>query len=794
MKVPLSWLKQFVPLTQTADEIALHLTNLGIEVEGITGHEVTFSDVVVGRVLTAEKHPNADRLRVARVTDGSQEYQVVCGAPNCRAGIVVAFARVGAELTDSDGKKWKIKKSKIRDIESEGMLCSADELKIGGNQEGIIELAETTPLGIPVETIVLDPVFDLSLTPNLGHCQSVLGIARELAASFRLKLLLPHSSVVVNGPEKMKVSIENPSHSPRFSCRIVSGIQVGPSPAWLQNRLIQCGLRPVNNVVDVSNYVMLEIGHPLHIFDRDQISGSTIIIEQAAAPFSFETLDTHQREVPSKTLLIRDQDKPVSLAGIMGGLQSAVTDRTRTILIEAAAFNPSLIRRSSRLLGLKTDASSRFDKGVDIEATVRVLERATQLIQEIAGGVAHPIVDQYPSPEKARTIICRPSKVEQILGFHLSPGEIIDLLNRLDLQVTSNQGDLLNVTIPSYRHDLTIEMDLIEEIARLYGYNHIPHSYPVYSAGSLADSPLFLLEKNVRSILLQEGLQECITCDLISPSENELTQEKEIADSSVLRVLHPRSIDQSVLRTSLLPGLLKVAQINFNQQISDLALFEIGRVHFKEGEKIAEPSCAAILLSGLCRPTHFDRKPAAFDFFDLKGMLENLVQFLHLGAVQFSLSNLHTLHPWRQAQIKVGEITIGVFGELHPQILSQSHLQGRLLFAEVNLSDILELKKQTPRFHSLALYPSSVRDWTVTVSALTSYAHLSSTIQSCKTPHLESFEMIDLFSSEELGPDKKNVTFRFTYRDRHQTIVAQTVEDEHRKLTHSVAQKLSDLL
>ncbi len=793
MKVPLSWIKQFLPLTQTAREIALHLTNLGIEVEEIKGDQAAFSGVVVGKVLAAEKHPNADRLRVARVTDGTAEYQVVCGAPNCREGIVVAFAREGAELTDADGKKWKIKKSKIRDIESCGMLCSAKELQLSEESEGIIELPEETVLGIDLAATVLDPVFDLSFTPNLGHCQSVLGIARELAASFNLKIHPQEAKAGINGDRKMSIEIENSELCPRFTCQIIKDIKVGPSPAWMQNRLIQCGLRPINNVVDVSNYVMIELGHPLHIFDLDRIAGSKMVIKPAESPFAFETLDHQTREIPAGTLLVCDQEKPLALAGIMGGAGSAATEQTKNILIEAAVFAPGSIRRSSRLLGLKTDASSRFDRGVDEKAALQALARAAQLIQEIAGGAVQAPVDHYPHPSKPKMLLLRPSRVQELLGFTLSTGEMIDLLKRLEM-TAKQEKEGLHVAIPSYRNDINIEVDLIEEIARLYGYNHIPRVRPVYSAGSLADSPLFTLEGEARTLLLGEGLQECITCDLISPLENELTKEKEISDSATLRVLHPRSLDQSVLRTSLLPGLIKVAQHNFNFQQTDLALFEIGKIHYKEGEEIAEPSCAAVLLSGLSRHPHFDRKPSAFDFFDLKGMIENFVEHLHLKNVQFAPSNLHTLHPWRQAQVKVGETTIGVFGELHPQLVLNAHLFGRILFAELNLSDILGMKKEAVKFHPLAEYPSSTRDWTVTLSAHLPYATIASLIKSSKSRHLESFEMIDSFTSKELGPDRKNVTFRFVYRDRHQTIAYETVEEQHHQLTHSVAEKVANLI
>ncbi len=803
MKVSLSWLKAFLPLTQTASEIACHLTNLGIEVESISGHEATFSGVIVGKILHAEKHPDADRLKVAHVTDGAQDYQVVCGGSNCREGIVVAFAKEGACLTDENGKKWKIKKSKIRDIESSGMLCTWKELQLSEESEGIIELPASTPLGMDFSAVALDPVFDLSLTPNLGHCYSILGIARELAACLKLKIGdPPHLVSLVSrenalgrgeGSEIKRVEIEDPTLCPRYTCCMMTGIRVGPSPAWMQEQLTKCGLRPINNIVDISNYVMLEQGQPLHIFDSDHIAGPKLIVKLTPSPFSFQTLDQKSREIPSGTLFIYDEEKPLDLAGIMGGLDSAVTEKTVNILIEAAVFAPSTIRKTSRLLDLKTDASNRFSRGIDEEGVIRALNRATELIYEIAGGTIHPIVDEYPSPSPKKKIHLRPEKVNQIIGFHLSKGEMIDLLKRLEMRVTPHHNDLM-VEVPSYRNDVHIEADLIEEIARLYGYHLIPKAQPVYTAGSLLDSPLFTLEQEVRSILLREGLQECITCDLISPAENALTREKEMSDAATLSVLHPRSMDQSILRTSLLPGMIKVAQQNFNFQQTDLALFEIGRVHYKEGEAIAEPTCAALLLSGLSRPAHFDRKPSPFDFLDLKGMIENLFDSLHLNPIQFHPSYLHAFHPWRQAHITLRDRKVGVLGEVHPDLIRKSNLHGRIFFAEINVSDILELKTPSVRFRPLAPYPSSTRDWTLTISTHLPYGTVADLIKSYHSPYLESFEMIDSFSSKELGPDRKNVTFRFIYRDRHQTIGYPTVEEEHRKLTSHLQNALDDFI
>ncbi len=793
MKAPLSWLKDFLPLAFSPQEIADTLTLLGIEVEKIIGLTTSFSGVVVGKVLQADQHPNADRLRVARVTDGSQEYQVVCGAANCRAGITVAFARIGAELTGDDGKKWKIKKSKIRDVESEGMLCSPKELHLAEEADGIIELSSDLALGSDLSTYVNDPVFDISLTPNLGHALSVLGIARELAAAYKTKARAPAIHLKETGGKKMNVEIADLKLCPRYACRIMTGIKVGPSPEWLQKRLAACGFRPINNIVDVANYVMIELGQPLHIFDLDQVK-EKIVVAAAEEPLALKTLDGQQREIPPQTLLIRDAEKPLAIAGIMGGLSSAATEKTVNILIESAVFYPGSIRKSSRLLDLKTDASYRFDRGIDGGNVVYALDRAAALIQEISGGQIHPLVDVKQHAFTPRVIQCRLARLHQMLGFHLSFSEASELFERLEMHVKAIEENILDVTVPTYRNDLQQEIDLVEEAARLFGYNNIPRGRPVYTGSTLPDDGIYRLEKEIRLLLLEQGLQECVTCDLISPTLSQLTMEKGLSESSTIHVLHPRSMDQSVLRTSLLPGLLQVVKHNSNHQISTLSAFEIGRIHFRESTELQEASCVGIILTGKSRPHHFDRKPEDSDFYDLKGMVENLCDRLHLARYNFESSHLHTLHPWRQAKIKSGDVTVGVMGEIHPELLLKFDLHERVYFAEMNLNDLLPLKKKGHLFSELAAFPSSERDWTVTLKENVPMAVVLQAIERTKSPFLEHFYLLDLYTSDQLGKDRKNATFRFVYRDAAKTMAFEVVEQEHQKLTHSVAEKLRDCL
>lgn len=793
MKVPLSWLKEFLSLNASAEAISDTLTSLGIEVEKITGLTSTFTGVVVGKVLKADQHPNADRLRVAQVTDGTAEYQIVCGASNCRAGIQVALARVGAELTDADGKKWKIKKSKLRDVESEGMLCSAKELQISEEAEGIIELPEGLPLGSDVSAYVTDPVFDISLTPNLGHVLSVLGVARELAAAYQTEAKRPAIHLKETGHKKMTVEVTDPKLCPRYACRIMTHVKVGPSPEWLQKKLLACGLRPINNLVDIGNYVMWELGQPLHIFDLDKIE-EKIIVGPAETPKSLQTLDEKKREIPPQTLLIQDAEKPLAIAGIMGGLSSSATEQTKNILIEAAVFDAGSIRRSSRLLDLKTDASYRFDRGIDSANVVHALDRAAELIHEITGGEIHSLVDIKQHAFARRTISCRLSRLHQMLGFPLALSEAVSLFERLEMQVKTTPQNILEVTVPTYRNDLHLEIDLIEEAARLYGYNNIPRKPPMYTGSPLADAPLYRLEKEMQDLLLEQGLQECMTCDLISPELSHITMEKGLPENSTIHVLHPRSIDQSVLRTSLMSGLLQVVKHNLNHQIGTMAAFEIGRIHFRQNQELIEASCTGIILTGKSRHHHFDRKPQDFDFYDLKGMIENLCDGLRLARYSFEPAHLHTLHPWRQVKIKSGDVTIGVLGEIHPQLLVKFDIPQRVYFAELNLNDILPLKKKSKTFSELAAFPSSERDWTVTLKENVPIATITQVIERTKSPYLENFYLLDLYTSDQLGKDRKNATFRLCYRDPSKTMAFEVVEQEHQKLTHSVAEKLRDCL
>lgn len=795
MKLPISWLKEYLNFDLSPQELADVLTLAGLEVEGIEMSPLGFSGVVVGAVVAVSRHPNADKLQVATVTDGVESFQVVCGAPNCRAGIKTAFAKIGAVLKDETGKEFKIKRSKLRDVESFGMLCSQAELGLSQDHDGIMELPEEWKIGESLESFYGDAILEVSLTPNLGHCMSIYGIARELSAILNLPLR-PVSLKLEEKADpiesKVKVTLLDKRQCLRYACKLVENVQVGPSPDWLKKRVESAGVRSINNVVDVGNYVMLELGQPLHMFDANKISGHHLLITSQTNYPALETLDNVQREIPPDALLICDDEKPLAFAGIMGGASSAVTEATRSVIIEAALFTPQSIRKTTKLLGLRSDSSQRFERGVDPNGIIEAVNRAAELLSQAASStVAKGIIDQKAHAFEKKKIACRVDRVNEILGTCLSLSEIRAIFDRLQFNVVEETASCLTVAVPTYRNDIGIEIDLIEEIARIYGYNNIPRRPPRHTSSTILPAPMYCMEKTARQHLIAEGLQELVTCDLISPQQAHVSLESALSKDALISVLHPSSIDQSVLRASLLPGLLQVVKHNKDHFNDNVAGFEIGRIHFKEGDQFKEFSMAGIVLTGKSAPYHFDPKPKEFDFYDLKGIVENFLQGLQIKEVEFARSHLHTLHPGRQATIKIHDQLIGALGEVHPHHIQKLDIGQKVYFAEINLHDVLRLAPTSRKVAEITPFPGSERDWTITVNDSITVGKLLEMIRETSSRLLEKVYLLDLYKSEQIGQDRKNVTFRFFYRDQKKTIAFETVEKEHARLTEAVQNKLN---
>ncbi len=665
------------------------------------------------------------------------------------------------------------------------------------------EIAEALTLaGIEVEAIKPiedDCLFEISLTPNLGHCLSIVGLARELAAIFDRPIRIPSISFKESDEAKttdlISIRIDREACF-YYRCRIMRGIKVGPSPKELREQIEACGLRSINNVVDIANFVMLELGHPLHIFDYQKLPEKNLSVRFSAQEENMKTLDGIEHTIPKDILLIYSGKIPVAVAGIMGGHDSAVTESTTEILIEMAGFSPSSVRKSSKILSLRTESSTRYERGVDPEANA--LDRAVELLIKIAGAAAcQGEAREIGKAFDPRTLVCRPSRVNALLGTQFSQNEIRQLLKRLEIEDISEGEDSLQVRIPSYRQDITAEIDLVEEVARIYGFNNIPKRVPRYVSSPLPHTPLFLFEQQVRETLLAQRLQECLTCDLISPWQADLTGEKNQEAEARIAVLHPASIDQSILRTSLLAGLLQVIKHNLDRQIDTLQLFEVGHIHFKQKDTYYEQLAAAIVLTGKCNPDHFHEKNREVDFFDIKGQVEDFLLRFGLRERDFESSHLHNFHPGRQARVKIKNVCLGFIGEVHPMHLQKLGIDQRVYFAELNIHDLyplVEKHRQSFRVKTLPAFPSSSRDWTI---ALPDQLPIDTVIEKAwaNAPALlADVALIDLYKSEKIMKDRKNATFRFIYRDANKTLQFQEVEREHIQLIERIQEELRDSL
>lgn len=632
-----------------------------------------------------------------------------------------------------------------------------------------------------------DLVFTVALTPDLGHCRSILGIARELAPHLHETIRHPKVNLKEdpdnNVSSKITISNEDFEACPHYCVRMLQGVEVGPSPAWLVNALKDAGYQSVNNVVDITNFVMLETGQPLHAFDYDKIRHKSLVIRKASKEEALETLDGIERTIPEGTLLIYDQKTPLAIAGVLGGLESGIHTSTHTIVLEAAQFSPSIVRKGSKKLGIRTESSARFEYGIDPAGIKNALNRATSLIAECAGGrVLKGTLEQSLKPYMPRFISIGLTKINKILGLRISFSEIESLFTRLSFSFTSDGLDLFHVKVPSYRNDLQSEVDLISEVAKLYGLNNIERSPHRTFHANTPDHPLYLFEKETRHRLVSMGLQEFITCDLISPLLASLEIAKGNKEKEYAAVLHAKSIDQSILRISLLPSLLEVVKHNQNQKTFDIAGFELGNVHFKRGSGFEERLVLGIILTGQRAPSYYDQKPPAFDFYSLKGIVETLQKSLLLPPFTCNNKELKAFHPHRQISLSYEDDVMGVLGEVHPETLSALDIKGRVFFAELDIEDLQKRKKALASFTPLPEFPSSERDLTLSLPLDKDAEELFTLIEKTSSPLLKKTTLLDIYTGAGVPLGEKRITLRFTYRDDKKTVDHESVEKEHAKI------------
>ena len=777
MKFSYDWLKDFIDLPETPETLAEHCHRIGFEVEALVKTGPQFSGVVVGSVLKAEKHPNADRLPVCEVSDGTQTYPVVCGAPNVAAGQRVAFARVGAELAGG----MKLKKSKIRGAVSEGMICSESELGLAqGESAGILVLPPDTPLGTDFAARAgkCDAVLDLDVKPNRPDCLSHLGLARELAVSFGLPLKDPWGALAApTGPEAYPVSVADAAECPRYMGCLIEGIKVGPSPQWLVRRLEAVGLRPINNIVDATNYVLFEAGQPLHAFDADLLQGGRIEVRDARPGESILALDGKEYRLTPTNLVIADASRPVAIAGVIGGQPTAVSDKTTRIFLEVAGFRPGRIRRSGGAIGVRTDSSYRFERGIDAGGMPAAAARAAALIVSLAGGRAGAFRDTAPAAPPRKPVTASPEELNRILGTRYPAERIETVLGRLSLCMEKTaQGCVVHP--PSYRADLETPSDLAEEVARHLGYDAIPDEASPVSLPVPEVPPLHECRELLCDGLCGLGWCEAYNYDFVSVPELERFLGRPPAPGAQLAVLNPISEDWALLRPTLLVGLLRSAALNFNRGAAGLRLFEAGRAFLPHEGGARERSLLSGILSGLqpARP-NWKRRGEAPDLYEVKGTLETLLRGFAVRWQEPSAPD-GIFHPGASLELLAGGACAGKAGVLHPELVRRWDLGGaggrgagrETAAFELDLEVLLRARCAAARFQPFSAFPSVARDLSLLAPAATPYAALEGAIRELRLDGLQCVELLDLFTGKGIPEGRKSWTVRLTFSRADRTL------------------------
>jgi len=785
MLASLKWLKEYVEIRISPAELVDKLTMVGLEVESMRERSPSFRNIVVAKILSVKHHPQADKCFLCEVTTGDTTYPVVCGAGNIRSGNVVPFAKVGAVIPGG----YTIRSSKIRGEISEGMLCSEEELGIGDDSTGIMILPGNLPIGKDLSEALdlTDVVLDIAITPNRSDCLSIIGIAREIAAITGSNFRYPDINVTENDEDIKKITsvhILDPDLCPRYSARIIKNVAIGPSPLWMRQRLEAVGLRAINNIVDVTNYVMMELGQPLHAFDFRFLEEGRIVVRRPLSGETFVSLDEKERILETDTLMICDGVKPVAIAGIMGGLNSEVKEDTETILLESAYFDPISTRKSSKWLGMNTDAAFRFGRGVDPEGVVNASARAAQLMAEISGGtVCKGCIDEYPQKvKKAKDIPLRVKRVNDILGTDIKDAEIVKILKSLNMKICEDTNGHYRATPPTYRVDIEREIDLIEEVARFHGYDRIPVTLPPGSSVTVTKDHKEIVRKRLREILQGSGYSEIITFSFISPGSLDMLGLPAGDDRrKIVKIRNPLTEDQSVMRTTLVSNLLETMKKNANAGCFDLKVFEIGRVFFhqREGELPKDKNMFGCLISGMLDNNIWLSKTST-DFYDLKGCVENIFDGLKILNGEFRSDYRETfLHPGKSCGIYVDKRCIGFLGEVHPDVLLKMDLKNKVYVSEIDMDLLADCFTGDVCYKELPRFPSVVRDVAFVVGEDLEADKMLNIARDMGKELLEKVSVFDVYSGKSITQGNKSVGLRFIYRAPERTLTDDEVSQVH---------------
>ena len=765
MKVGLRWLQELVPIDVPVEKLVELLDTSGTKVEEILRPKGEIRGVVVAEVLEISEHPNADNLTLVDVKTGDGDDQrVVCGAKNFAVGDRVPLATVGARLPDME-----ITERKIRGQVSRGMLCSGQELGISRDHSGILVLAPDAPLGDDVSSLLQleDTTIELEITPNRPDCMSMVGVAREVGALLSHELTHPEVKVDESGDlaSPVQVDIRDAHGCPRYVARYVDGVTIGPSPSWMAARLLRAGIRPISNVVDVTNYVMLELGHPLHAFDASRIHKHTIVVRHAKDGERFKTLDGVERTMHGDDVMIADPKHAVAIGGVMGGEDSEVSPETTSLIIEAAYFDPATVALTARRQLVRTEASARFERGMDPEAPPRAAARAAQLINELAGGtVSSKVVDAYPVEIQRRSVSLRPERTDRVLGISIAPSSQAQFLRSIELPVEEADG-LLNVEIPGFRPDLAREADLIEEVARLAGFDRLPPTLPAGRIGAL--EPDQLLDRNVRRILSDLGVHEAWTPSFMSEADAENLQ----LSTKPMHVSNPMTEDQRFMRTSLLPGLLKASARNLAHRAEGVALFEVARIYEDAGETLPqEATVIGAVFSGLRQPKAWRGDEHRWDFFSVKGVLEALYRRLGVVPPRFIPTGGGPFHPTRGASLVSETGPIGAFGEIHPRLCEKLDVAEGTVVFEVTFGSLTAHLTDRVRVDEIPRLPATFIDLAVVVGADIPADTVEDVIKRAGEPEVVAVRLFDLYSGDQIEEGKKNLAFSLQLRSPDKTL------------------------
>lgn len=786
MKISYNWLKELVDFDWTPEQLADKLTMSGLETESILPMVEGLDKIVVGKVEKTEKHPSSDKLSVCLVNVGSKKLQIVCGAPNVQTGQFVPVALVGAILPDG----MQIKSDEIKKVKSEGMLCSEKELGLGEEKDGIMVLENGLQAGISLKTALgLDDwILDVDLTPNRPDCLSMLGIAREISALTGSPIRKPKIEIIESSEQissYVRIEIEDKIACPRYTARIVKSVNIAPSPFWLKRKLLAVGIRPINNVVDIGNLVMMELGHPLHAFDYALFSTKKIAVKKAKENERFITLDGVERKLNQDVLLITDGKNGVAIAGIMGGMESEISSYTKDVLIESAYFDPRTIRRGRMKLGISTESSYRFERGADPNITEMAVNRAASLIKQIAGGeILKGVADTYPNPIIPLKLDLRPKRVNQILSISLSAQEMSKILNSLDLK-TKDKGNSLEVEAPTFRPDLTREIDLIEEIARIYGYDKI--GIASNAGGSLLTEIIVeeKLQRKVKNLLIGKGFFEIVTNNLVHPKLlNKINPEYE-----PLALRNPLSEEMSVLATSLAYGMLSIIAHNKNHKQNDLKLFELGKIILpKEKDKLPlEKQSLCLALSGKRKPMQWgESHKDEVDFFDLKGIIEEIFESIGVAKLEVSPNKKSLFEPDCSLSFLANRELIGFCGEISKEILDDFDIKDKVFLAELDFELLAKLTPFEISYVALPKFPDSKRDLAILVDQDVLSQEVEKTIREVGKELVDEVALFDVYQGKQIPKEKKSLAYSISYRLPERTLTDKEIETAHQNIINQL--------